>query len=214
MTKITKTNWDAEVDSTVRIGENGESDKTSGVNDRVWRKNLKDSLLHVDDTTVIKEGDARLSDARTPLAHAHPEYLESYTETDPVFVASDAYGITAANITNWNTSFAWGNHALAGYLSEIPDTDGIVEGTANLFMEQAEKTKLAGIEAGATADQTATEIATAYHTVANQFTNTEKAKVAAAVTSTTAGLKIEVVTQATYDGLATKDANTLYHITA
>lgn len=29
--------------------------------------------------------------------------LQSYTETDPVFINSAAYGITSANITNWNS---------------------------------------------------------------------------------------------------------------
>ena len=48
-----------------------------------------------------------------------PNYLTSYTETDPVFVASPAYGITNANIGNWNTAFSWGNHAAAGYLTGI-----------------------------------------------------------------------------------------------
>lgn len=38
-------------------------------------------------------------------------------ETDPVFTASPAFGITAGMITNWNTAFGWGNHASAGYLT-------------------------------------------------------------------------------------------------
>lgn len=40
-------------------------------------------------------------------------YLTS--ETDPVFTASAASGITATNISNWNTAYGWGNHASAGY---------------------------------------------------------------------------------------------------
>lgn len=44
-------------------------------------------------------------------------YLTSFTETDPVFVASAAYGITSTNISNWNTAYGWGNHASAGYLT-------------------------------------------------------------------------------------------------
>lgn len=44
-------------------------------------------------------------------------YLTSYTETDPVFSASAAAGITGTNISNWNTAYGWGNHASAGYLS-------------------------------------------------------------------------------------------------
>lgn len=43
-------------------------------------------------------------------------YLTSFTETDPVFSASAAAGITTTNITNWNTAYSWGNHATAGYL--------------------------------------------------------------------------------------------------
>ena len=39
------------------------------------------------------------------------------SETDPVFTASAAFGITGTNITNWNTAFGWGNHASAGYLT-------------------------------------------------------------------------------------------------
>lgn len=45
----------------------------------------------------------------------------SYTETDPVFGASAAAGIVAGDITNWNTAFSWGNHALAGYLTSESD---------------------------------------------------------------------------------------------
>jgi hypothetical protein len=44
-------------------------------------------------------------------------YLTSYTETDPVFTASAAAGITGTNISNWNTAYGWGNHASAGYLT-------------------------------------------------------------------------------------------------
>ena len=40
-------------------------------------------------------------------------YLTS--EADPVFTASDAYGINSTDISSWNTSYGWGNHASAGY---------------------------------------------------------------------------------------------------
>ena len=45
--------------------------------------------------------------------------LSSYiqTETDPVFLASDAAAVTAAKIANWDTSFSWGNHAAQGYIT-------------------------------------------------------------------------------------------------
>lgn len=61
--------------------------------------------------------------------HASAGYLTSYTETDPVFLASAAAGITGTNITNWNTAYGWGNHASAGYLTSLSifgGTDDIV----------------------------------------------------------------------------------------
>ena len=46
-------------------------------------------------------------------------YLTSFTETDPVFTASPAAGVTSQKITNWDTAFGWGNHASAGYQSAL-----------------------------------------------------------------------------------------------
>lgn len=48
--------------------------------------------------------------------HASAGYLTSYTETDPVFTASEAASITSTDTTNWDTAYGWGNHASAGYL--------------------------------------------------------------------------------------------------
>mgnify|MGYP003328025692 CR=1 FL=1 len=47
--------------------------------------------------------------------HAQAGYLTSYTETDPVFTASDAAAVTAAKISNWDTAHGWGDHSAAGY---------------------------------------------------------------------------------------------------
>ena len=49
-------------------------------------------------------------------------YLTSYTETDPIFSASAASNITTAKISNWDTSYGWGNHASVGYLTLESDT--------------------------------------------------------------------------------------------
>lgn len=38
-------------------------------------------------------------------------YTPLATESDPIFTASPAGGITATLISNWNTAFGWGNHA-------------------------------------------------------------------------------------------------------
>lgn len=56
-----------------------------------------------------------------------PNFLTSYTETDPVYSASTAAGITGTNISNWNTAYGWGNHALAGYLTSYTETDPVIK---------------------------------------------------------------------------------------
>lgn len=45
--------------------------------------------------------------------HASAGYLT--IESDPVFGASAASGITGTQISNWDTAYGWGNHASAGY---------------------------------------------------------------------------------------------------
>jgi microcystin-dependent protein len=103
--------------------------------------------------------------------------LTSFTETDPIFVASPANGITGTLVTNWNSAFGWGNHASAGYLTSFTETDpifaawnkstgisitasqvsdfqtsvtnnaAVVANTAKNSYPAADATKLAGIEA-------------------------------------------------------------------
>ncbi len=60
------------------------------------------------------------------LAYNSSTGVISYTtpsETDPIFLASAAYGITSTNISNWNTAYGWGNHASAGYLTSITSSE-------------------------------------------------------------------------------------------
>jgi hypothetical protein len=45
------------------------------------------------------------------------------TESDPVFEVSASSGIGDEDITNWHSSYAWGNHAPAGYLTNFTETD-------------------------------------------------------------------------------------------
>ena len=59
-----------------------------------------------------------------------PNFLTSYTETDPVFAASPAGGITGTNITNWNTAYNWGDHSTGGYLTSYTETDTLASVTA------------------------------------------------------------------------------------
>ena len=52
-------------------------------------------------------------------------YLTSYTETDPIFLASPAYQITDQNRTDWSTAYSWGDHSQAGYLTTYTETDPV-----------------------------------------------------------------------------------------
>ena len=75
----------------------------------------------------VAAGDGSLSydDTTGVFTYTPPDlssYLTSYTETDPVFSASDAAGITNANISNWNTAHGWGDHGAAGYLTSYTET--------------------------------------------------------------------------------------------
>jgi len=48
----------------------------------------------------------------------HAKKAATYDETDPVFGLSPSGGITNINISNWNTAYSWGDHALADYVPQ------------------------------------------------------------------------------------------------
>ena len=52
------------------------------------------------------------------------------TETDPVFNASAAKSITTTKISNWDTSYGWGDHSAAGYITSYTETDPIFNASA------------------------------------------------------------------------------------
>jgi hypothetical protein len=56
--------------------------------------------------------------------------LTGYSETDPVFGASIASGITSGQVTDWDTAFGWGDHSSTGYDS----TDDSWTGTGDVYM--------------------------------------------------------------------------------
>ncbi len=74
--------------------------------------------------------------------NAYIQSTQGAVETDPIFAASPAGTITNTNISNWNSAFGWGDHAVAGYLtsdnslSEADQTIGttfrdvIIDGTS------------------------------------------------------------------------------------
>ncbi|HOW96360.1 MAG TPA: hypothetical protein P5567_13770 [Kiritimatiellia bacterium] len=45
----------------------------------------------------------------------------AFTETDPVYSSSDAAGVTASDISNWNAAYGWGDHSSVGYLTAETD---------------------------------------------------------------------------------------------
>jgi hypothetical protein len=57
--------------------------------------------------------------------HSTAGYLTSYTETDPVFSASEAASITSTDTSNWDTAFGWGDHSTQGYLTSYTETDPV-----------------------------------------------------------------------------------------
>ena len=89
------------------------------------------SISNHSDLTISSLQDAQLlkySVANSAWENWNPNYLTSYTETDPVFAASPAGGITGTNIANWNTAYNWGDHSTGGYLTAESDTLASVTG--------------------------------------------------------------------------------------
>ena len=176
-------------------------------------------------------------------------FLTSYTETDPVFTAHVANGITATNISNWNT--AYNNHITAvdysGSTLTLTQQDGgtltttingalgstlvhsgstkieaissgvtvtgdiTVSGTVDGRDLATDGTKLDGIEASATADQTDAEIKTAYENNAdtNAFTDADHTKldgIEANATADQTGSEIKSAYEAVADTNAFTDS--------
>ena len=65
------------------------------------------------------DNDTNLSESEVDNYVANNGYLTE--ESDPVFGASAASGISTSNINNWNTAYGWGNHASQGYLTTESD---------------------------------------------------------------------------------------------
>lgn len=64
-------------------------------------------------------------------------YLTS--ESDPVFGASAAASISSGDISNWDDAFGWGNHASAGYLTNLTGFDFDDLDNTNLADPNADK---------------------------------------------------------------------------
>jgi hypothetical protein len=65
--------------------------------------------------------------------HGSAGYLTSYTETDPIFSAHAAAGVTSTKISNWDTAYGWGDHSGVGYLTSHQDISGKASLTGAIF---------------------------------------------------------------------------------
>jgi hypothetical protein len=68
-------------------------------------------------------------------------YITGYTESDPVFAASVAGGITLQNVTDWNSAYNWGDHSAAGYALAV---DAYTDAAAISALETNADTVLQG----------------------------------------------------------------------
>jgi hypothetical protein len=93
-----------------------------------------DLSLYLDDTNLARLVSGTL-DGATGIATFVRDDATTFTvdlssltpsETDPVFTASAASGITLTNISNWDTAYGWGDHASVGYLTSFTETDPTV----------------------------------------------------------------------------------------
>ena len=178
-TIIVSGRYDAATKKIILVLKNGTeisfsvADLVSGLQTEITPTNKLSSNL-VDDTnsankfvsTIEKSAwnaKAEVSDIPTKVSELTNDagYITGYTETDPVFTASVAAGITSANITTWNNKSDF-----SGDYNDLINQPNIPTKTSDLtndsnFVADAnyvhtdnnytgtEKTKLAGIEEGA-----------------------------------------------------------------
>lgn len=149
---------------------------TGGAGDGVITGARYDAVDEEIDVTVAAPGTSfsfdvsaltKLTESEVDAFVANNGYLTSYTETDPVYSAAPAAGITSLNITNWNTAYGWGDHSAQGYLTSEVDgsvtneiQDLSLTGTTLSLTGDATTVDLSVIQDGTgTDDQTAAEVA-------------------------------------------------------
>ena len=118
-----------------------------------------DVVLNASDVGALP--DSTVIPSKTSQLQNDSGYLTSYTETDPVFSASPAHGITAQDITDWNNKSNFsGNYNDLTNKPTIPSKTSQLQNDSNFVSDasyvhtdnnfsNSEKTKLSGIESGA-----------------------------------------------------------------
>lgn len=79
--------------------------------------------------TAYGWGDHSAQGYATLVDVANAGYLSSFSETDPVFVASQAYNITSSNKSNWTTAY---NESITAVSVVASVVDGVNKKTVNL----------------------------------------------------------------------------------
>ena len=106
-------------------------DATTGISDESVTLNsdiLEGSMLRA--FLVVRAGTTNLSNTTNTSIVAYTGFSTgtgggggATVEADPIFAASAAYGIAAADITNWDTAFGWGDHGTEGYVKNSSDAN-------------------------------------------------------------------------------------------
>jgi hypothetical protein len=76
-----------------------------------------DATGSITGSSIIKDGGTSSEFLKADGSVDTNTYLTSFTETDPVFIASEAYNISSTDTNNWDTAYGWGDHESAGYLT-------------------------------------------------------------------------------------------------
>lgn len=173
---------------------------------------------------VVKGNDSRLSDTRDPNAHSHVESDISNLGTDVVLksqvdISAASWVVDEDNLGSNSDTVVPTQASVKAYVDNTvgsPLTGAEIktayegELDTNAFTD-AEKTKLAGIDTGATDDQTGAEIKLAYEAEANTnaFTDAEQTKLAGiedAATADQTGAEIKLAYEGELDTNAFTDA--------
>jgi len=93
----------------------GQIDLSTDVTGTLASGNIGSHTHVIADVTDFTDSSTNWNTAYGWGDHSTEGYLTSYTESDPVFVASDVYGVTTADIGTWDTAYGWGDHSTAGY---------------------------------------------------------------------------------------------------
>jgi hypothetical protein len=118
-TQPTAPNWTFPIAAVARVG--------SGSSGRILVRAIPGAHVHdLIDVTIDSPADNEIlawnSATSTWINQTAAEAGLLTAETDPVFTASAAHGISSTDIAHWNSAYGWGNHASAGYLTTLTGT--------------------------------------------------------------------------------------------